>query len=102
MMYSILKLYIQNNLSSTIKYENKCFFFYIYSKSRIEYRIKKMKSGYTTFETKQGLKFIILSWSMQNYSNSNLIEPDIGEANTQIHTHEMLNLDYNQFATLTH
>ena len=89
MMYSIAKLYIQNNLPNTIKYENNYFFFFLYSNSIFEYRIKKMKSGYTTFETKQGLKFIILSWSMQNYSNSNLIEPDIGEANT----HEMSILD---------
>ena len=37
----------QNNLSNTIKCENKCF--YLYSNSGFEYRIKKMKSGYTTF-----------------------------------------------------
>ena len=45
--YSISKLYIQNNLLKTIKYENKCF--YLYSNLGFEYRIKKMKSTYTTF-----------------------------------------------------
>ena len=42
MMYFISKLCIQNNLSNTIKCENKCF--YLYSNSGFEYRIKKMKS----------------------------------------------------------
>ena len=47
MMYSIPKLCIQNNLPNTIKYENK--YFYLYSNLGFEYRIKKMKSEYTTF-----------------------------------------------------
>ena len=45
MMYFIPKLYIQNNISNTTKYENECFF--LYSNSVFEYRIKKMRSGYT-------------------------------------------------------
>ena len=60
MMYFIPKLYIQNNISNTTKYENECFFkyskqhtkhenecFFLYSNSVFEYRIKKMRSGYT-------------------------------------------------------
>ena len=47
MIYSIPKLCIQNNLPNTIKCENRCF--YLYSNSGFEYKIKKMKSGYTTF-----------------------------------------------------
>ena len=63
MMYSIPKLYIQNNLPNTTNCENKCFFcffyffvflfyfilFYIYSNSGFEYRIKEMKSGHIIF-----------------------------------------------------
>ena len=44
MIYFIPKLCIQNNLPNTIKCE-KCFFFFF----EFEYRIKKMKSEYTTF-----------------------------------------------------
>ena len=40
MMYSIPKLYIQNNLSNTTNGENKYFF---YLNSGFEYRIKEMK-----------------------------------------------------------
>ena len=47
--YSIPKLCIQNNLSNTIKCEKKC-------NLGFEYRIKKMKSGYTTFWNQTGPK----------------------------------------------
>ena len=47
MMYSIPKLYIQNNLPNTTKYENKLFF--LYSNLGFEFRIKEIKIGYTTF-----------------------------------------------------
>jgi len=30
-MYFISKLYIQNNLPNTTKYENKCFFIFLYT-----------------------------------------------------------------------
>ena len=39
-MYSIFKICIQNNLANTIKYKNKCFFFYI----QFEYKMKNMKT----------------------------------------------------------
>ena len=44
MMYSILKLYIQNNLPNM-----KINVFFYYSKSGFEFRIKKIKTRYTTF-----------------------------------------------------
>ena len=47
MMYSIPKLCIQNKLPNTAKCGNEWFF--LYSNSGFEYRIKKIKSEYTTF-----------------------------------------------------
>ena len=49
MVYSILKLCIQNYLPNTIKYENNKCFFFLYLDLRFEYKILKMKNGYTTF-----------------------------------------------------
>ena len=48
MMYSIPKLYIQNNLPNITKYRTKCFLF-IDSNLGFEYRIKKTISSYATF-----------------------------------------------------
>ena len=48
-MYSIPKLCIQKNLPNTTNCENK-WFFYIYSNLGFEYRIKKIKSRYTTLK----------------------------------------------------
>ena len=69
MVYFILKLCIQNNLSNTTKCENKCFFF-LYSNSGFEYRIKKMKIGYITFWNQPGPKcfFFFLKLSGQALS----------------------------------
>ena len=41
--------YTQINLPNIIKCKNKCFFFFLYSNSGFEYRIKKIRSGYITF-----------------------------------------------------
>ena len=56
MMYSIPKLYIQNNLPNTTKYENKLFF--LYSNLGFEFRIKEIKIGYTTFWNQVGPWFL--------------------------------------------
>ena len=50
-MYSIPKLCIRNNLPNT----TKCNIF-LYSNLGFEYKIKKMKSGYTTFLKKNSPK----------------------------------------------
>ena len=61
-MYFILKLYIQNHLPNTTKWENECFIYLFFIKfQEIEYRVQKMKSEYTTFWNQINVAIFLLS-----------------------------------------